>query len=158
MLVVLFQLVQEKYERGGWNFHHEQQLEFEEPAADSSPAITLHFNEESSADDKWEVDSLGPPKVRSFSSPVHWYYPTVQYLLICFHQIMKDKVDDMDEKSRPPRCRLSISWTGKSRRRFPTISHRVNLEGAKRPYHYFTIKLPETGGVHSMTAQTMTYF
>ena len=143
--VILLQHVQNDYERGGWNFHHDQQLEFEEPAADSSPAITLRFNEESSPHDKWEVDSLGPPKVRSFSSQVDWYCSTVQY--ICSQQIMKNKVDEMDEKSRPPCCRLSITWKGKSRRLFPIVSHRVNLEGAKRPYHYFTIKLPQTGRV-----------
>ena len=62
--------MQEKYERGGWSFHHEQRLEFEEPTDDSSPTITLHFNEESSPDDKWEIDSLGPAKVRYFSSTV----------------------------------------------------------------------------------------
>ena len=150
MLVILFQLVQVRYERGGWNFHHDQQLEFEEPAADSSPEITLHFNEESSADDKWKIVPLGPPKVRSFLSPVHWYCPNVQYrhVLNFFHQIMKDKVDVMGEKSRPPRCRLALKWTGKPKRRFPTVSRRVDLEGAKRPYHYFTITLPETGSVY----------
>ena len=58
---------------------------------------------------------------------------------------MKDKVDDMSEKSRPPSCRLVIKWNGKSRQQFPPVCHRVDLEGAKRPFHYFTIQLPETG-------------
>ena len=65
----------------------------------------------------------------------------------CFHQVTKHKVDDMGERSRPPRCRLALKWTGETRQQFPTTSHRVDLEGAKRPYHYFTILLPETGWV-----------
>ena len=80
MLIVLFQHVPGVYEGDGWTFHHEQQLDFKEPAADSSPAITLCFDDKSSDDDKWEVDSLGPPKVRSSLSQVHWYCSTVQYI------------------------------------------------------------------------------
>ena len=146
MLVVLFQLVQEKYERGGWNFHHQQQLEFEECAAASVPTITLHFDEESSLRDKWKVVPLSPPKVRSFPSEVCviWSHSSVH---TCFYQITKDKLDDLDEKSCPPSCRLGITWMGKSKRHFPLMSLRVDLEGAKRPYHYFTILLPETGSV-----------
>ena len=67
LLLSSMQRVQEKYERGGWSFHHEQRLEFEEPTDDSSPTITLQFNEESSPDEMWAVDSLGPAKVRYFS-------------------------------------------------------------------------------------------
>ena len=78
-----------------------------------------------------------------------WSHCSV-YPCTCFLQIMKHKVDNIGEKSRPPRCRLSISWTGNPVRCFPTISHRVYLEGAKRPYHYFNIKLPETGWVHCL--------
>ena len=85
MLVILFQRNQEKYERIGWVFHHDQQLEFEEASTDSSPTVTLHFDE-SSSDDNWEVDSLGPPKVKSFSLPVgsmiqsHALFSTYMYL------------------------------------------------------------------------------
>ena len=82
MLVSFFQRVQEKYEREGWNFHHEQELEFEEYSTDSSPAVTLHFDEKSSSDDMWKVVPLGPPKVRCFSLQVHYYVPNVQYTLI----------------------------------------------------------------------------
>ena len=73
---------------------------------------------------------------------------------------MKEKVDGLDEKSRPPRCRVAMKWKGKSRRRFPTVSHRVDLEGAKRPFHYFTIVLPETGSVfclRTLNNLTMTW-
>ena len=78
------QRVQEKYERGGWNFHHEQRLEFEEPTDESSPTITLHFNEESSPDDQWEVDSLGPAKVRYFSSTVESMIYLYMYIVPLF--------------------------------------------------------------------------
>ena len=71
MLVIPFQLVQEKYEREGWKFHHEQQLDFKDPPDDSSAVVSLQFNEDGSPDDKWEVISLGPSKVRSLPSPVH---------------------------------------------------------------------------------------
>ena len=60
---------------------------------------------------------------------------------------MKNKLDALDEKSGPPSCRMGVTWKGISRRHFPLVSLQVNLEGAKEPYHHFTILLPETGSL-----------
>ena len=139
--------MQSEYWIQGWKFHHKQQLEFEEPADGSTPTITLHIDEESSSLDGWKVDYLSPPKVRSLliTSSLVWSHCSV-HTCICLQQVEKDKVDKMYAESRP-RCQLVFSWKGKSKRLFPAVSRRVDLEGAKRPYHYFTIYLPATGSV-----------
>ena len=45
----------------------------------------------------------------------------------------------------PPHCLMAVKWKGGLRRRFPVVSRRVELEGAKSPDNYFCIHLPDKG-------------
>ena len=63
----------------------------------------------------------------------------------CWRQVTKWDADHIKRKSRAPYCRLAIKWRGEERRIFPDVSCRVDIEGVKQPYHYFSIQLPEKG-------------
>ena len=72
---------------------------------------------------------------------------TAHALLAWLQQITKRKVDYMLWKSNPAHCLLAVKWRGEWRCRFPDVSRRVDLEGAKRPDHYFSIQLPDRGSI-----------
>lgn len=66
---------------------------------------------------------------------------------------MKWTVDRLEEEMPFSLCQLAIRWRGEGRQVFPEVSRRVNLDGAKDPYNFFIIQLPETNSIPPHSAQ-----
>ena len=138
------QYVQNDYETKGWTSHHEQRLEYD----DGSRALVLHIAEPRTRRENWDIIPLNPPQVRSRLLPLSAdLAPREVDLFHAFRwqQVTKWDADHIKRKSRAPYCRMAIKWRGEERRIFPDVSCRVDIEGVKHPYHYFSIQLPEKG-------------
>ena len=58
----------------------------------------------------------------------------------------KKQVDNFREGKLTPCCQLKAE-VSERRKKIPVLNHRVLLQGARRPYNFFTLELPVNGKV-----------
>ena len=125
-------MVRDWYEKKGAVLGVEHLVEFEEDS------ITVDIPEEGTIIKGWKITPLISPVVR------HPLKRSNNFPYYLKPQVTKKQVDNFREGKLTPCCQLKAEVSGR-RKKIPILSHRVLLQGARRPYNFFTLELPVNG-------------
>ena len=133
------------YSNTSWYYLQAIQTHYSSLDAVHGPHLEVEFERDrislelpgSELSNGWTITPLAPPVVRvcSFSR-----FGTPEILWpFCFtwSQILKHQVDDYKPRRRIPCCQLLVKCMGC--KRHVELEHKVHLQGAKKPFDYFTL-------------------